>query len=197
VGCFICCIGDHKIGDKARYYELDGKTYCQTHWDESNLIDNCQICRRQIENDYVRVLGKNYHTKCWKCADCKFVIRTKQAVQNNGVFYCTPCAQKRQEARKEAEEKARWEAILAKRLLRGYGEYEAAPGTIPPSESKCYPLATLLLRPPHIPKEIDFRQREQYLEKWEFKKVFGVEMEEFNGYPLWRRLMMKKEVGLF
>jgi len=196
VGCFICCMGDNKQGSDQKYFELDKKTYCQKHWEESNLVDNCGICRKPIDNDYVRVMGKNFHTKCWKCADCKFVIRTKEAISHNGLFYCKPCVDKRNKTRQEEEEKARWEAILAKRMIRGY-DYEAAPGTIPPNESKCYPLATLLLRPPHIPTEIDFRQREQYLEKWEFKKVFGVEMDEFNTYPLWRRLMMKKEIGLF
>jgi len=142
-------------------------------------------------------MGKSFHTKCWKCADCKFVIRSKEAVSNSGLFYCKPCVDKRLKAKEEADEKARWEAVIAKYLLRGYGDLEPAPGTIPPCDSKCYPFSTLIQRPPQIPKEIDFRQREQYLEKWEFKKVFGVEMDEFNSYPMWRRMMMKKEIGLF
>jgi len=192
--CFVCSKGDHKIEDKTKYYEFGGKIYCEDHWDEKEHLNKCGACGKLIDHDYVKVCGQEFHTKCWTCGGCKQVIGTKTAAKFDNVYYCTRCAQKEDQKRKDGRV---MEPVYAKRLIRGYGEYEAAPGTIPPWESKCYPLATLLLRPPLIPKEIDFRQREQYLEEKEFKKVFGVPMRTFNGYPLWRRLMMKKEVNLF
>jgi len=97
----------------------------------------------------------------------------------------------------DSKEIDRFKMVKPKRLVRGYGEYEAAPGTVPPWESKTYPLEILRLRPPLIPKEIDFRQREQYLEDKEFKQVFGMDMVTFNALPLWKRLMLKKEQNLF
>jgi len=199
LSCFVCCVGDHKIGNKQKYFEHKDKTYCQEHWEAAGLIDQCFTCKKTIDNDYVKVVGKFFHSKCWKCNYCKFIIRTKNAASVLGNFYCMSCYKKAQESGNDVRipgiEKA--EDIIAQHLVKGYGELETAPGCVPPSESKRYPLSVLLLRPGQIPPEIDFRQREQYLEETEFQKVFGVSMEEFNSYPYWRRVMMKKDVGLF
>jgi len=192
--CFVCCVGDHKIGNKQVYYEHLNKMYCKKHWEEAGLIDACAECGKGIEHDYVKVVGKCFHTNCWKCSACKKVIQGKTATQSHGLFFCVPCGKK---ATAEGSDDMKMEGVVGKRLIRGYGEYEAAPGTVPPWESKTYPLSVLLLRPGQIPKEIDFRQREQYLEENEFKQVFKVDMQTFNAYPLWRRLLLKKEVGLF
>jgi len=214
--CFVCAEGPHEM-ESGSFWKHDGKLYCVAHWESLNILDKCFRCKKSIDSEYVKIGTKIFHPKCWTCNACRKIIRDNEAGQVAGEFYCAECCKSgRAKAGKgkgkmtsagiwvpEDEEEAKAAAkakilmVKPKRLVRGYGEYEAAPGTVPPWESKTYPLEIVRLRPPKIPKEIDFRQREQYLEDKVFKEVFGVDMVTFNGYPLWKRLMMKKERDLF
>ncbi len=44
---------------------------------------------------------------------------------------------------------------------------------------------------------LDMTKKEYYLEPQEFSKVFGMDMQTYLRLPLWRRQMLKKNVGLF
>jgi len=208
-GCYECCVGPHEMTTE-NYWKHDGQMYCQKHWESSGLVDMCCICSKMIDSEYIKVGAKHFHPNCWKCRTCKRPITDASACQLFGDFYCASCYagvkfQKPPPGFGKGkmvngyyvptdEEMA---MLKGMRLVRGYGEYEAAPGTVPPSESKRYPLHVLRLRPPKIPKEIDYRQKEQYLDEKEFETVFHLPMQVFNHLPLWRRLMLKKEVDLF
>eukprot|EP00456_Euglypha_rotunda_P076703 TRINITY_DN7198_c0_g1_i5.p1 TRINITY_DN7198_c0_g1~~TRINITY_DN7198_c0_g1_i5.p1 ORF type:complete len:315 (+),score=35.49 TRINITY_DN7198_c0_g1_i5:322-1266(+) len=208
-GCYLCCVGPHEMKVET-FWKHDGQMYCQAHWEESGLVDTCAACEKMIESEYIKIGGKNYHPGCWRCRTCKKPIKDAEATQLFGDFYCATCVllgkfQKPPNGFGKGKmvngfyvpSDDELQMMKALHLIRGYGEYEAAPGTIPPSESPCYPLHILRLRPPKIPKEIDYRQKEQYLEEKEFLQVFKIPMTVFNHLPLWRRLMLKKEVDLF
>jgi len=201
--CYRCCVGPHEM-EIGNFWKHEGKMYCLAHWEASGLVDQCYACHKMIESEYVKIGTKCFHTKCWTCRYCKKIIKEDEVAQIQGQFYCVECARSGKVADGGHSRGGVYipgmdamEILRIKRLVRGYGEYECEPGVIPPSESCTYPLAVLRLRPGKIPKEIDFRQREQYLEESVFKEVFGVDMATFNDYPLWRRLMLKKEVELF
>jgi len=192
--CFVCSVGDHKLEDQEPYHEhKDLKIYCQRHFDELDKGDVCAACGKTIDSEYVQSEGQNFHATCWRCVKCNTVIQTRTAVQMQGKFYCTTCAKPDTKIHDRGDPKQ----VTGKRLIRGYGDYEPGEGSIPPSASKRYPMKVLQLRPPQIPREIDFRQREQYLSDEEFLENFGVTIKEFNSFPLWKRIHMKKEKKLF
>jgi len=47
------------------------------------------------------------------------------------------------------------------------------------------------------PKGLDGSRLEDFLEDYEFQKVFEMSSEEFAKLPLWKRQKMKKEMGLY
>lgn len=44
---------------------------------------------------------------------------------------------------------------------------------------------------------VDGKKKESYLSDEEFRKVFGIGKEEFEGLASWKKLEMKKKAGLF
>lgn len=47
------------------------------------------------------------------------------------------------------------------------------------------------------PSEVDPRSREEHLSAGEFQEVFGVTFKEYQAFPSWKRLQLKKEKMLF
>lgn len=68
-------------------------------------------------------------------------------------------------------------------------EAEGVEGTI-------YPYANLKAPGPY-PDGIDLAHREAYLSTEEFIKVFGMSRTEFYNTPKWKRVQMRKSVGMF
>jgi len=201
--CFVCGKGDHKIGRGAAFWVDSGKVWCKEHWESGDVIDHCAKCGKYIDSEYVKVAEKTFHSLCWKCKACKKPMKDNIATRSaDGDFFCSNCRKIIPAGAKGAWVNGVWvpadaEEVKARRLVRGYGEYEVPPGCIPPWASPCYPLEVVRLPYGVIPKEIDFRQREQYLEEDVFRKEFGMEMADFNALPIWRRIMIKKDLKLF
>jgi len=87
--------------------------------------------------------------------------------------------------------------VFGKRLVPGYGDSEVPEGVIPPSAGKKYPYRILRQKHPYLPREVDTRQKEQYLTPEEFIEVFGVTQLAFSRYPTWKRLLLKKRKNYF
>jgi hypothetical protein len=58
-----------------------------------------------------------------------------------------------------------------------------------------YPLKSLQNHP--YPSNIDVKNREIYLNNYEFFNVFKMDKKEFDILPLWKKMQIKKSVGLF
>jgi hypothetical protein len=202
--CLVCCRG-HAMEDKQPFWKFQNKLYCKTHWDAEDRGDRCFECKKPVTHEYVKLgNGKEFHHACWACKICKAPIKGEKYKEARDMYLCLACFAKLPASGEGVwingvyiPPTAEWKEKEAKRLVRGYGEYTCPPGVIPPNESKRYPLEVLRLPYDKCPKVIDFRQREQYLEESVFKEVFGVDMQTFNDYPLWKRIWLKKEKGLF
>jgi len=190
-GCFVCSVGDHKLDDQEPYYEhKDLKIYCQTHYDELDKGEACQKCGKVLDTEYVKLGNKSYHSACWTCQKCSKPIKTKDAVQVQGQFFCQDCAKVDTKIHDRKN-------VTGRRLVPGYGDIDSDPDVVPPSASKRFPYKTLVLKRPHLPREVDQRQKEAYLTGEEFTEVFGCSGTEWNSYPTWKKLMLKKEKNLF
>jgi len=193
-GCFVCSVGDHQLSDQEPYYEhKDLKIYCQTHFDQLDKGDACAKCGQTLDTEFVQLGDKSYHAACWTCKKCDTVIQSRDAVQVTGGFYCRNCAK----VDVKIHSADRKQNVVGKRLVPGYGDSEVPEGVIPPSAGKKYPYRTLRQKHPYLPREVDTRQKEQYLTPEEFIEVFGVTQFAFSRYPTWKRLLLKKEKELF
>ena len=60
---------------------------------------------------------------------------------------------------------------------------------------KTYPYATLISE--EIPADVDPSKKESYLSDAEFEKKFGCDRAAFESSPSWKKVVLKKKVGLF
>ncbi|KAK8742675.1 hypothetical protein OTU49_001619 [Cherax quadricarinatus] len=66
------------------------------------------------------------------------------------------------------------------------------------SGRRTYPLATLREKDPEkLPPEVDPVHKEDFLSDGDFKTVFGVDRNEFESIPQWKKNNLKKKAGLF
>lgn len=98
-----------------------------------------------------------------------------------------------------------WDASKAKSGVDDYEnlkkQLEAGGGAVSNAQkelakfSATYPYEVLLKRP--LPEGVDASKLENHLNADDFKKVFGVTLEEYNAMPKWKRDAKKKESKLF
>jgi hypothetical protein len=61
-----------------------------------------------------------------------------------------------------------------------------------------YPAEVLRTKDPlELPEEVDPTKKETYLSPDEFQAIFGMSSDKFQSLPEWRRIKIKKDVGLF
>eukprot|EP00808_Paulinella_micropora_P030988 g50408.t1 len=200
--CFVCNVDKHKI--EGNYWVGEGKQrliYCEEHYQKTSK-HRCGKCQRMIEDEYVTVEGVDMHKNCWRCYACQKVIREDTARSARGLHFCLGCYAKIPADGSGININGVWipadaKLLQAQRRIRGYDQYDMPEGAVDPKDSPCYPLEVCRLPYGVCPKEIDFRRREQYLDHEVFKSLFGVDMATFLKYPLWHRLMLKKQHGLF
>lgn len=66
---------------------LNDKFYCTDCYKEIQAI-LCDMCHEPIEDIFVTVLRKQYHTKCFACAHCKKPFPGGEFVIKDGLAYC-------------------------------------------------------------------------------------------------------------
>ena len=109
-------------------------------------------------------------------------------------------AQKEEQEKAAAEaEKARKEKIAAKERqfqesLRKQQERDNAAAPTSQPEKEFYGVEEL--KSMSVPG-LDYANKEKYLTDKDFQGVFGMSKEEFAGIPKWKRVNLKKQVGLF
>ena len=66
--------------------------YCATCY-QSNFGTTCFACNKFVEGEVVTALGKTYHQKCFRCANCDKTFPTGERVTFTGKScLCTACA---------------------------------------------------------------------------------------------------------
>ncbi|XP_066975023.1 villin-1-like isoform X2 [Macrobrachium rosenbergii] len=66
------------------------------------------------------------------------------------------------------------------------------------SGRRTYPVSVLREKDPEkLPQEVDPTRKEEYLSDPDFKTVFGVDREDYDSIPQWKRNNLKKKAGLF
>eukprot|EP00457_Paulinella_chromatophora_P004890 gb/GEZN01004903.1/.p1 GENE.gb/GEZN01004903.1/~~gb/GEZN01004903.1/.p1 ORF type:complete len:399 (-),score=51.74 gb/GEZN01004903.1/:662-1858(-) len=205
IECFRCFVGDHKILSRDRFFKNKTNLYCEKHWEESKLSDpdKCQGCKRLILTEYVAAGAKEFHIECFECLTCKSKLEIGTAREFNDLYFCGKCFGK---VPKDGSKGVYVNGVYipgaaslieGKHLVKGYGDKEARPGSVPPSESKSYPLATLQLPYEKCPPKIDYRQKEMYLSDKEFQTVFSMSKAEWLKQPFWRITELKKQHNLW
>ena len=57
------------LGGKT-YFEKDNEFYCEDDYQKLFGV-KCETCHKVIKEQYVSILGKNYHHDCFLCFSCK------------------------------------------------------------------------------------------------------------------------------
>ncbi len=66
--------------------------YCATCY-QSNFGTTCYACNKFVEGEVVTALGKTYHQRCFRCANCDKTFPTGERVTFTGKScLCTACA---------------------------------------------------------------------------------------------------------
>jgi len=129
-------------------------------------------CALQTAVDYARLRGR---------LPCHLVAAGREPLAFRHLF----------PAWEEAEEAAQLNAE------EGYGaEFQRAAAEVL-AELSCsvYPLEKLMERP--LPDGVDPVRLETYLSEEDFTEVLGMDREEFDALPAWKKTKLKKDAGLF
>jgi len=54
-------------------------------------MENCAACEKRVYvMEKVEAGGKTYHKTCFRCSQCKSLLRMDTFTSNKGVLFCTP-----------------------------------------------------------------------------------------------------------
>jgi len=202
--CFVCSVGEHKIGEGVNFHLHNDKVYCPEHFEEL-FLQKCAGCNQTIKGQYVKVLDSHFHPQCWKCADCGVVISSENCGQSGGKFYCRNCVAKKSGGSSDSGSVSRSQSQTVsspkpsdnKTQTKSGGESSYSP---PPSSStpgaKFYTYDALK-DAKNLPSDVNAFNKEEYLADDVFLKMFKMDKATFAKLPVWKKKRLKQKVGLF
>jgi len=201
--CFVCTVGDHKIGEGVNFHLHNDKVYCPEHFEEL-FLQKCAGCGDIIKGQYVKVLDAHYHPGCWKCADCGKVISSDNCGQHNGKFFCRTCVGKQTggsstgtvSAPKSAYGASKPAAKTETKTTPSYGSDTSSSYDSSAPGQKFYTYDALK-DPKSCPTDIDKDNKEIYLADDVFLKMFKMDKATFAKLPQWKKKRLKQKVNLF
>jgi len=220
--CFVCCAGNHVIGEGVHFGSYEDKVYCEKHLIEA-MKQICAECKKELSGEYISVGSRKMHAACWTCSECKTQLNETNARKRAEWFVCKTCAvpieglapnatpAQRIAARAAvaalpanatAAQRAAAAALAAAKAGAGGAtagaKGSATAGTIDYDEipviSRHFAYDMLLgITKDNCPPEILFHKRELYLPDDVFLKLFGMTKESFQKLPRWRQIQKKKQ----
>jgi len=91
--CFVCQEPGCGPFDKAKFFELNGKPYCEKHYLQ-RIGAACAFCGQPINGKCVSAMGKRFHPQCFKCSLCQNPLTQGIFKEHYEKPYCHPCFQK-------------------------------------------------------------------------------------------------------
>ncbi|TGZ58565.1 hypothetical protein CRM22_009591, partial [Opisthorchis felineus] len=82
----------HKNLQQGGFFVRDQRFYCPDDY-QANFGVKCQACGSFVEGEVVTVLGKTFHTHCFRCSACRrlFSSGERTTIVSND-YYCVSCA---------------------------------------------------------------------------------------------------------
>jgi len=202
--CFVCSVGDHKIGEGVNFHLHNDKVYCPEHFEEL-FLQKCGGCGLTIKGQYVKVLDNHFHPTCWKCADCGVVINSDNCGQSGGRFYCRTCVAKKTggggssvSAAPSAAARATT-SISAKKPDAKDSKLDASAyvSSEPAAPGSKFFTYDALKAEKDLPPDVDKNEKEKYLADDVFLKMFKMDKATFSKLPVWKKKRLKQKVDLF
>jgi hypothetical protein len=75
------------------FHVHESKIYCAEHY-QKLFSKPCSGCHQDISGQYLEVVGKYFHSHCWKCTMCSAHLENTGCTIKNDQFYCPPCVVK-------------------------------------------------------------------------------------------------------
>jgi len=207
--CFVCTVGEHKIGEGVNFHLHNEKIYCPVHFEEL-FLQKCAGCGGTIKGQYVKVLDSHYHPNCWKCADCQVVISSDNCGQSGGKFYCRNCVTKKGGASGGAggstSRPTPTPSVAKDTKVSGGGAYggggrstsaSVAPPAAGAGPGTAFYTYDALKDGKSVPAGVDPENRELYLADDVFLKMFKMDKATFSKLPGWKKKRLRQKVGLF
>lgn len=220
--CFVCCVGNHVIGEGVQFGSYEDRVYCEKHLIEALKLA-CAECNKELTGEYISVGNRKMHANCWKCSECKTQLNETNARKRLEWFVCKTCAvpieglapnaspAERIAARQAIAalpanatpaQRAAAAALAAAKAAAGGGsagsKASASSGAVNYDEipviTRHFAYEMLLgVTKDNCPPEIVFHRRELYLPDDVFVKLFGMTKEAFQSLPRWRQIQKKKQ----
>ncbi|KAH8878498.1 Actin-binding LIM protein 1 [Schistosoma japonicum] len=89
--CFQClkCRKNLKQGG---FFVKDKKFYCPNDY-QTEFGVRCETCHGYVEGEVVTVLGKTFHTHCFRCTTCRRLFNSgERTTIVDGSYYCMSCS---------------------------------------------------------------------------------------------------------
>ncbi len=67
--CFNCSACKKSLAGE-QYYEMENELYCENDY-HKKFSPSCGGCQQTIFDEYIEVMGLNYHKNCFVCRGCK------------------------------------------------------------------------------------------------------------------------------
>jgi len=220
--CFVCCVGNHVIGETTQFGTYENKIFCEKHLIET-MRQICVECKKELTGEYISVGNRKMHASCWTCSECKTPLNETNARKRLEWFICKTCAVPIEGLSPNATPAQRIAARAAIAALpanataaqraaaAALAAAKVAPGAIGaggkdgkgaadfkwdevPIITRHYAYESLMgVTPENCPPGVLFHKRELYLPDDVFLKLFGMTKENFQKLPRWRQIEKKKQ----
>jgi len=190
--CFVCAVGDHKIGEGVSFHVHDEKVYCPPHF-ENLFLQKCEGCSQTIKGQFLSVMGAHFHPECWLCTDCKRVLSSSDCTQKNNKFYCQACSKNAPQAPSSSSVSSSSNPSAA--------QSSAKIPVAKPEETKpvspSVPYFTYDALKAGNPPGVNPLKKEEYLSDDVFLKMFKMDKPAFAALPEWKKKRLKTKLSLF
>ncbi|CAH8534911.1 unnamed protein product [Heterobilharzia americana] len=89
--CFQC-IKCRKNLKQGGFFVKDKKFYCPNDYQTEYGV-RCEACHNYVEGEVVTVLGKTFHTHCFRCTTCRRLFNSgERTTILDGSYYCMSCS---------------------------------------------------------------------------------------------------------
>ncbi|TPP63407.1 Actin binding LIM protein family member 2 [Fasciola gigantica] len=89
--CFHCTKCKKKL-QKGGFFVREQRFYCPDDY-QSSFGVTCEACHAYVEGEAVTVLGKTFHTHCFRCSTCGRLFSSgERTTIIDGTYYCVSCA---------------------------------------------------------------------------------------------------------
>jgi len=202
--CFVCSVGEHKIGEGVNFHLHNDKVYCPEHFEEL-FLQKCAGCGQTIKGQYVKVLDSHFHPQCWKCAECGVVISSENCGQSGGKFYCRNCVAKKaggssgssgsgSSGYSKPTQTTQTQTKSDTKVSSSGSVSSPSSGSTPGAKFYTY---DALKDSKNLPSDVDSFNKEEYLADDVFLKMFKMDKATFAKLPVWKKKRLKQKVGLF